>query len=79
MLFKKICEIIIEMMDLAPDYDLEKTTSLKDDVQADSVDAIEIIMALENEFEIEIPDEDAASFETLGDLEAYIEKKLENL
>lgn len=76
MISKKIRKIIIEHMDLAPDYELHADLNLKDDVKADSVDVIEIIMAIENEFEIEIPDEILASFKTLGDLEKYIEKEL---
>ncbi len=78
MLFEKIREIIIEHMDLSPDYELDPSLSLKDDVKADSVDAIEILMELENEFEIEFPDEVIAKFETLGDIEEYIEEAIVN-
>lgn len=76
MISKKIRKIIIDHMDLSPDYELHSDLNLKDDVKADSVDIIEIIMAIESEFEIEIPDEILASFKTLGDLEKYIEKEL---
>lgn len=76
MISKKIRKIIIDHMDLAPDYELHSDLNLKDDVKADSVDVIEIIMAIESEFEIEIPDEILASLKTLGDLEKYIEKEL---
>lgn len=76
MISRKIRKIIIDHMDLAPDYELHSDLNLKDDVKADSVDVIEIIMAIESEFEIEIPDEILASLKTLGDLEKYIEKEL---
>lgn len=77
MLFEKIKKIIINHMDLPEDYELSPSLSLKNDVKADSVDAIEIIMELEDEFGIEIPDEEISKFSTLGDLEEYIEKALE--
>ncbi len=76
MIFDKMREIIIDKLDLSPDYEIEPETSLKGDLKADSVDAIEIIMELESEFGISIEDEDAASFETLADLEEYIDNKL---
>ncbi len=76
MTFEKIKSTIIDKLDLSPDYEIEPETSLKGDLKADSVDAIEIIMELESEFGISIEDEDAEKFETLGDLEEYIEKKL---
>ena len=50
--------------------------SFIDDLGADSLDTVELIMALEEEFEIEIPDEDAGSIKTVGDIVKYIENKV---
>lgn len=49
---------------------------IREDLGADSLDMVEIIMGLEDEFDIEIPDEDAASIATVQEVVAYIESKL---
>ena len=49
-------------------------TSLKDDLNADSLDAVEVIMALEDKYDIEIAEEDAEEFKTIGDIVNYIEE-----
>jgi acyl carrier protein len=57
----------------------EKVTSaasFTDDLGADSLDTVELIMALEEEFEIDIPDEDAGKIKTVGELIKYIEGKV---
>ena len=46
------------------------------DLEADSLDAVEIIMAIEDEYDIEIPDEDAERFQTIGDIVSYVEKAI---
>lgn len=76
MIFDTIRKTIIDKLNLAPNYEIEPETSLKDDLKADSVDAIEVIMELESEFGIEIDDSAVAKFETLADLEEYIENAL---
>ncbi|MDO4772431.1 MAG: acyl carrier protein [Bacillota bacterium] len=76
MIFDTIKKIIIDKLNLSPDYEIEPETSLKDDLKADSVDAIEVIMELESEFGIEIDDKDLVKFETVADLEEYIENAL---
>jgi len=50
-------------------------SSFVDDLGADSLDTVELIMALEEEFEIDIPDEDAEKIKTVGDIIKYIEDK----
>jgi acyl carrier protein len=52
-------------------------TSLQDDLGADSLDAVEIIMALEDEFDIEISDEEAQTFNNIGEIAQYIDGQLE--
>lgn len=49
-----------------------------EDLGADSLDTVELVMALEEEFGIEIPDEDAEKAKTVGDVIAYIDKKLKD-
>lgn len=46
------------------------------DLEADSLDAVEIIMAIEDEFEIEVPDEEAEKFQNVGDIVKYVEEKV---
>ena len=49
-------------------------TNMMKDLEADSLDAVEIIMAIEEEFGIEIPDEEAEKFQLVGDLVNYVDK-----
>lgn len=74
--FDKTKEIIIEQLGLEEDVEIVETTSLMEDLEADSLDAVEVIMALEDEFDIEIPDEDAEKFKNIGDIATYVEQKL---
>jgi acyl carrier protein len=46
------------------------------DLEADSLDAVEVIMAIEDEFDIEIPDEDAEDFKNIGDIVKYVEDRI---
>ena len=64
MVFDKIKEIIIEQLSVEED-DLTMDTHLMKDLEADSLDAVEIIMAIEDEYGIEIPDEDAEKIQTV--------------
>jgi len=67
----KIKELVAEQLgvDVA---ELTQETSLKDDLNADSLDLFQIIMSLEEEFGIEIPTEDTESIGTIGDIEKYL-------
>ncbi|MEG1394332.1 MAG: acyl carrier protein [Clostridia bacterium] len=76
-MFTDLKKIIVEQLSDINDSDLTLETSLNDDLQADSLDIVEIIMALEEHFDIEIDDEAALNFKTLGDVVAYIEKATE--
>ena len=72
----KVKEIIINELGVDP----EKVTpeaSFVDDLGADSLDTVELVMAFEEEFTIDIPDEDAEQMRTVGDAIAYIEKNAE--
>ena len=75
MVFEKVKSIIAEQLGISNDTVIGAETSLMKDLEADSLDAVEIIMAIEDEFDIEIPDEDAEKFLNIGDIIKYIEEK----
>lgn len=70
----KIKAIIAEQLGVKPE-EVTPNASFVDDLGADSLDTVELIMALEEEFNIEIPDEDAEKMKTVGDAIKYIEEK----
>ena len=73
MIFDKIKDIIIDQLQVE-ESDVAMDTNLMKDLSADSLDAVEIIMAIEDEFGIEIPHEDAENIQTVGDLVKYVEE-----
>ncbi|MGB5823205.1 MAG: acyl carrier protein [Proteocatella sp.] len=72
MIFKTIKTIISEQLGI-DEKDVTLDSNLTSDLNADSLDAVEIIMAIEDEYSIEIPDEKIEDFETLHDLVEFIE------
>ena len=72
-MFEKIRDIIVEQLGLDDADALTMDTSLKEDLDADSLDAVELVMAFEEEFGCEIPDEEAENFKTIGNIVEYIE------
>lgn len=72
-MFNTVKEIIIDELGLDETIEVTETTSMMNDLEADSLDAVEIIMALEDEFDIEIPDEAAEGFDNIGDIVKFIE------
>lgn len=74
MTFEKVKGIIVEQLGLEESQEITKETSLINDLEADSLDAVEIVMAIEDEFGIEIPDEDAEGFKNIGDIVDFVEK-----
>lgn len=75
MVFEKIAGIIAEQLELEGVEEIKAETSLMDDLEADSLDAVEIVMAIEDAFAIEISDEDAEGFKNIGDIVKYVESK----
>jgi acyl carrier protein len=73
MIFDKIRDIIAEQLGVDKE-DITMTTNLMKDLEADSLDAVEIIMAIEDEFELEIPDEQAEQFQLVSNLVKYVEE-----
>ena len=72
-MFEKMKELIAEQLGAAPE-DITVDSSFKDDLGADSLDLFELVMALEEEFDVEIPTEDLEKIATVGDVEKYIEE-----
>lgn len=75
MVFEKVREIIVEQLGV-DGSDVTMDTHLMKDLEADSLDAVEIIMAIEDEYGIEIPDEDAEKFQSVSDLVKFVEANL---
>jgi acyl carrier protein len=71
MAFEKIKKIIVEQLGVE-ESDIAIESSFIEDLGADSLDIVELIMALEEEFEIQIPDNDAEKIATVGDAVDYI-------
>ncbi|WP_200810727.1 acyl carrier protein [Garciella nitratireducens] len=71
-MFEKVKEIIVEQLDVESE-DVVLEASFIDDLQADSLDVVEMIMAFEEEFDLEIPDEDAEKIKTVKDVVEYLE------
>ena len=74
MVLEKVKEIIANQMGVSAD-EITAATSLKDDLQADSLDVVELVMAAEEVFGVEIDEEAVLTMTTVGDVVAYIENK----
>ncbi len=70
-MFDKVKKIIVEQLGVDED-DVTMEASFIDDLGADSLDIVELIMALEEEFDLEIPDSEAEKISTVGDVVEYI-------
>ena len=75
MVLEKIKVILAEQFDVEEDS-LKNDTGLQDDLGADSLDVVDLLMSIEDEFEIEIPDEEIENIRTVGDLVNYIESNI---
>jgi len=72
---ERLTKIISDHLGVALEH-VTQEADLQDDLNADSLDAIELVMAVEEEFELEIPDEDAEKFRRVSDITAYVRKYL---
>jgi acyl carrier protein len=73
--YDRIVKVVSEELAISED-EITEDASFIDDLGADSLDVVELIMALEEEFDIEIPDEDAEEIATVSDAVEYIEENL---
>ncbi|MBT9258452.1 MAG: acyl carrier protein [Clostridiales bacterium] len=71
--FERVKAIIVEQLNV-DESQVHEGASFIDDLGADSLDIVELIMSLEDEFELEIPDEDAEKIVTVGDAVRYIKE-----
>lgn len=71
-MFEKICELLADKFD-ADASTMTMDTKVKEDLKADSLDVVELMMDLEEEYGISIPDEEAAKMSTIGDIVKYME------
>jgi acyl carrier protein len=71
---EKIKSILSEQLDTDSD-DIHDASNVQEDLGADSLDIVDIIMAVEEEFDIEIPDDDVKSLKTVADIAAYVDSK----
>lgn len=72
MVFEKVRDIIVDQLD-ADENEVTLDASIIDDLGADSLDVVDLVMSIEEEFDVEIPDEEVENIKTVGDIVKYIE------
>ncbi len=77
MLFDKVKKIIVDQLDVEEDK-VTEAASITDDLGADSLDVVDLVMSFEEEFDIEIPDDQVEKIKTVGDIVKFIEEKVED-
>ena len=77
MVFEKLKDMIADQLDVDAEA-IKMESSITEDLHADSLDVVDLIMAIEGEFDLEIPDREVANIETLGDAVKIIEKYMED-
>ncbi len=76
MIFEKVRSIIVTQLDIDEDK-VTITANIQDDLGADSLDIVDLVMSFEEEFDIEIPDEQVENIKTVGDVVKYIEDNVD--
>lgn len=77
MVFEKVKAILSEQFDVEEDT-ITLDTNIAEDLGADSLDIVDLLMSLEDEFEIEVPDDEIENIKTVGELVKYIEGNVNN-
>ena len=72
MIFDKVKDILVDQLDCEEDK-VTMEASITDDLGADSLDIVDLVMSLEEEFDVEIPDDQVENIKTVGDIVKYIE------
>ena len=72
MVFERIRQILCDQLDLEEDR-VTMESDIVDDLEADSLDVVDLIMTIEDEFSLEVPDDQIENFRTVGDIVKYIE------
>ena len=73
-LFEQVKEVIVREL-AVPESSVTESATFEGDMKADSLDVVELVMALEDEFDIDIPEEDAQRITTVGDAVRYIQEQ----
>jgi acyl carrier protein len=73
----RVTDLIVEQLGVSKD-EVVNQASFVDDLGADSLDIVELVMSIEESFDIEIPDEDAEKLQTIGDAITYLRERLES-
>ncbi|MBQ6896151.1 MAG: acyl carrier protein [Oscillospiraceae bacterium] len=73
MVFEKLREIISEQLEISEEL-ITMESNIRDDFDADSLDFVDIVMSIEDEFNVEVPDEAIDDIKTVGDLVKFIEE-----
>jgi acyl carrier protein len=76
MVFDEVKEILADQLDIKME-DITMESDLADDLGADSIDAIDIVMSIEDQYSIEVPDETIESMKTVEDIVSFIENNIE--
>lgn len=74
MIFEKVREILAQQLDIEEDS-INMESNIQEDLGADSLDLVDLLMTLEDDYGLEVPDEDVEKIKTVGDLVAYIEER----
>lgn len=77
MVFDNVKKIIVDQLDVEEDK-VTEAASITDDLGADSLDIVDLVMSFEEEFDIEIPDDQVEKIKTVGDIVKFIEEKVED-
>jgi acyl carrier protein len=72
--FDRVKKVVVDQLEVSEE-EVTANASFVDDLGADSLDVVELVMALEEEFDVEIPDEDAEKIASVGDAVTYIDDK----
>ena len=75
MVFEKIKSILAEQLQADPE-EMTMDTNIAKDLGADSLDVVELLMSIEDEFDVEIPDEEIENIKTIGELTEYIQNNI---
>lgn len=76
MVFEKVKSIIVDQLDVDEEK-VTMTANIQEDLGADSLDIVDLVMSFEEEFDLEIPDDQVENIKTVGDVVKYIEEKVE--
>ena len=76
MVFEKVRDIIVDQLDADADA-VTLEASIIDDLGADSLDVVDLVMSIEEEFDVEVPDEEVENMKTVGDIVKFVEANAE--